>query len=201
MTHAPEGLTYWPLVAMWWGMSLLMIPTTWPWLRALARLASEPPARTGRNYFDPLAITFAAAYLLVWLVFSLCAAAVQLLISRAGGALLDGGAAAAAGLYQLTPLKRACLERCRSPFSALLSRWPLRARAAFELGLEHGVVCVGCCWTLMLVALAAGATGWLWMGALMALVALEKLTRFGPRLARWSGLALLGVALATWLRL
>jgi predicted metal-binding membrane protein len=202
VTHAADATAFGTLVFLWWGMmAVMMLPLTWPWLRALARLATPPAGPS-----SPLSMTvvpaFAVGYLLVWLAFSVGAASLQLWAARAlpGGAVLQGGVLAAAGVYQLTPLKTSCLEHCRSPWAVLLTRWPVRARGALRLGVEHGAFCVGCCWALMLVALGAGAAGLLWMAGLTVLVALEKLTRAGPSLVRWSGVGLLVSALISWAR-
>jgi predicted metal-binding membrane protein len=102
---------------------------------------------------------------------------------------------AGAGLYQLTPVKGACLERCRSPLSLVLTRWPLSMRRAGLLGLEHGLFCLGCCWALMLLGLGAGTAGWLWMAGITALVAVEQLAPLGASVARWAGAGLLGLGL------
>jgi predicted metal-binding membrane protein len=201
MTHVHAGGPFWALVVAWWGMmAVMMLPVTWPWLRALALLS---PAAAGerRRLASPASVAFAGGYLLVWLGFSVAAAALQRVIAPlAPGVALEGSVLAAAGLYQLTPLKAACLERCRSPLSVLLSRWPPSGRSALRLGLEHGLFCLGCCWALMLVGLGAGAVAWAWMAALALLVAAEKLTAAGPLVARWAGVALLALAGAAWLR-
>jgi len=195
--HGPDAGGFWALVAVWWGMmAVMMLPVTWPWLRALGRLSSSSG---GRAATLPAIVvpSFAAGYLVVWLAFSLCAAALQVLLLSQGSAspALRSGVLAVAGVYQFTPLKTACLEHCRSPLSVLLSRWPLGGPGALRLGVEHGLFCLGCCWALMLVALGAGALGWAWMAALTSLVAVEKLARPGPKVARWAGVALLGLAL------
>jgi predicted metal-binding membrane protein len=110
----------------------------------------------------------------------------------------------AAGIYQFTPLKTLCLEKCRSPYSFLVQHWRGRhaGRDALRLGIRHGLFCVGCCWTLMLLMLAVGGANFGWMLALGALMAAERTTRWGRRLTRpvggavalWGLLALAGVA-------
>ena len=200
MTHPHASGSFIALVAAWWGMmAVMMLPVTLPWLRALALLAR--PAAQGGAVRTLLAPLFAAGYLLVWLAFSCAAAGLQLLISgAAASSALEGGVLAAAGLYQMTPLKASCLKHCRSPFGVLLSRWPLRVGDALRLGVEHGLFCLGCCWALMLVGVGAGAVGWLWMGALSALVIVEKLSASGERVARGAGVVLLALAVAAWVR-
>jgi predicted metal-binding membrane protein len=204
------------LVGLWWGMlGATMLPTTWPWLVGLARLARPSGAASRGNRDDDargsvfdasrvspatipvaLPVAFATGYLTIWLGFSFAAAALQMLLtpSTATSPLLASGLLAVAGAYQLTPLKHACLQRCRSPLSAMLLEWPPRASHALRIGLSHGLFCLGCCWALMLIGVATGASGWIWMAGLTPLVAVEKLTRPGPRVARAAGLVLLALA-------
>src|SRR5947208_313692 len=100
-----------------------------------------------------------------------------------------------AGAYQFTPLKTMCLEKCRSPYSFLVSHWSGKhaGRDAFRLGIRHGLFCLGCCWTLMLLMFAIGGANLGWMLALGALMAAERATRWGRRLTRP-----LGGALVVW---
>jgi predicted metal-binding membrane protein len=98
-----------------------------------------------------------------------------------------------AGLYQFSWLKYRCLDECRSPLGFILNRWQGRAerREAFRMGVAHGVFCVGCCWSLMLVMFAVGVGSLAWMLALGAITAVEKNVAWGRRLARPLGLVLL----------
>jgi len=98
----------------------------------------------------------------------------------------------AAGIYQLTPLKHACLRRCRTPADFLVEHW--RANA-FVLGADHGRYCLGCCWALMAVLVVAGMMGIIWVMAIAAIVALEKLSSRGAGLARLTGFALIALAI------
>jgi predicted metal-binding membrane protein len=100
-----------------------------------------------------------------------------------------------AGVYQLTPIKQACLRTCQSPFGFLMSRWRAGLAGAFRMGLEHGALCVGCCWALMLLLFAGGVMNLAVIAALTAFVAFEKLTPFGARGARISGALLIAAAL------
>jgi predicted metal-binding membrane protein len=89
--------------------------------------------------------------------------------ATAGGTVLIG-----AGLFQLSPLKGACLTHCRNPLSYFLRSWRDGPVGAFRMGAAHGVFCVGCCWALMAVALALGVMNLLWMAALTGMLILEK---------------------------
>ena len=125
-----------------------------------------------------------AGYLAVW-----CGAGA---IAHYGMMLADASALgvgvglAAAGGYQLTPFKHACLRRCRSPFHFLLHR-----RSGVAIGLEYGATCLACCAGLMAALLVLGMSSLLWMAVVAILIAGEKLLRLGPRLALVSAAALL----------
>jgi predicted metal-binding membrane protein len=129
-------------------------------------------------------------YLLAWTLVGLAAYEVDMRVMGPG----DGAVAAvliAAGLYQLTPLKTACLKRCRNPVDFLVTHWHRGRLGALRLGTEHGAFCVGCCWGLMAVLVVAGAMGLVWVVAIAAVVAGEKLLPGGPWLGRVGGVALL----------
>jgi predicted metal-binding membrane protein len=102
-----------------------------------------------------------------------------------------------AGIYQLTPLKTACLRQCRTPADFLVQRW---GRGALRLGLEHGTWCLGCCWALMLVLVVVGMMGLVWVVGLAALVALEKLSARGVLLSRLAGVAFVVAAILEVIR-
>ena len=89
-----------------------------------------------------------------------------------------------AGLYQLSPLKDACLRACRSPLSIIGSRYRRGAAGGWRVGLAHALNCLGCCWALMLVMFATGVGSLLWMLALTAVMVAEKTSRAGARLVR-----------------
>jgi predicted metal-binding membrane protein len=99
----------------------------------------------------------------------------------------------AAGLYQFTPLKQICLDKCRAPYSFLVQHWRGKhaRRDALRLGIRHGLFYLGCCWTLMLLMFAVGGANLGWMLALGALMTAERTTRLGRRLTRPLGGALI----------
>ena len=96
-----------------------------------------------------------------------------------------------AGLYQLSPLKSACLAQCRSPAEFLARNWRPGRLGAFRLGIGHGAYCIGCCWALMLLLFAAGIMNLVWIAGLAILVLIEKLAPFGAALAKPLALLLL----------
>lgn len=91
---------------------------------------------------------------------------------------------AAAGLYQLTPLKRICLSRCRTPLAYLIQHWRPHITGAIRLGLGHGTYCVGCCWFVMALLFVEGVMNLVWVVALAAFVMAERLLPFGKRVGR-----------------
>jgi predicted metal-binding membrane protein len=93
-------------------------------------------------------------------------------------------------VFQWTPLKYACLTRCRSPLGFLLSEWREGLRGAFVMGLRHGAYCVGCCWALMTLLFVAGVMNLLWVAAIAAFVLVEKVIPHGQVVSRLTGVAL-----------
>lgn len=177
------------LVLMWLAMmTAMMAPVAWPWVRAYARIDARPAAVAG----------FGSGYLAAWLGYSVGAALVQLALARAGAAIVGmaGGALlVVAGLYQLASLKRACLTHCRSPLTYFLARWRSGPAGGFRLGIAHGLFCVGCCWALMLTALAVGVMNLWWMAALAAVAFVEQVVPRGDRLRVPLGVALVSAGL------
>jgi predicted metal-binding membrane protein len=191
------------MFAMWWVMMVaMMLPSAAPMLLLFA--AMNRKQRESGNTYVPTAL-FAAAYLLVWAAFSSLAVALQwglesaALLSPAlssASAVLGGVLLAAAGLYQLTPLKQACLKHCRSPLSFVMGRWRGGPGGAFRMGIEHGAYCVGCCWFLMGLLFFGGVMNLYWIAGLAAFVLLEKTVPAGHWAGRAVGLGLLAWGLA-----
>ena len=174
----PMGAGLW-LGAWTVMMAAMMLPSASPLVLLYSRRS------------DTLASTLLmAGYLLTWAFVGLAAYAVAMRLPDPG----DGAVAAvliAAGVYQFTPLKSACLRRCRSPVDFLVTHWQAGRLGALRIGLEHGAYCVGCCWALMAVLVVAGAMGLVWVVAIAAAVAVEKLLPGG----RWLGRGVGGIAL------
>ena len=100
---------------------------------------------------------------------------------------------AAAGAYQFSPLKRACLTQCRSPVNFLTAHWRPGIAGSFLLGMRHGIYCVGCCWLLMALLFVGGIMNLVWIAALSLIVFVEKILPGGERVGR-----VLGVVLIAW---
>ena len=187
----------WALVfAMWAAMMVaMMVPSAAPAILLYARVHRQSAARG-----HPPTPAFLAGYLTCWTVFSGLAAALQLAIASSMSMALEGRAGTAlvliaAGLYQLSPLKNACLVRCRSPAQFLVRHYRPGTAGAFRLGLLHGAFCVGCCWLLMALLFVGGVMNLLWIAGLTLLVAAEKLLPRGEWIARMAGVAMLGWAI------
>jgi predicted metal-binding membrane protein len=173
-------------------MAAMMLPSAVPAVALYARLARD------RTALAPLA--FAAGYLAVWVTaglvaFGLAEAASDVgghtLVWSSGGRWLAGGALLCAAAYQLTPLKEACLSRCRSPLGLLVGSWRPGRLGGFRLGFASGAWCAGCCWGLMASLFALGVMSIAWTALVAGLVALEK-TLPWRRLASAGTAALLG---------
>jgi predicted metal-binding membrane protein len=176
-------------------MAAMMLPAALPVVLLFSRFGRSSSATA----------SFVAAYIAVWTVYGLAAYLVYRAISAAApaflgwdrqGPLVAGAAVAAAGLYELTPLKRACLRHCRSPLG-LFSRWRPGLRGTLAVGIHHGAYCVGCCSGLMLILFALGVMSITWMLVITALVFAQKVLPRGDRLERPLALAL--VALGVWI--
>ena len=196
MAMAPPGFAV--VLAMWWVMMIaMMVPSAAPAILLYARVHRD---RVDPSSTPPTAF-FLLGYLACWLGFSVLAAAAQTWLESAAIAspvtmaiesrTAAGLLLAAAGLYQLTPLKDACLGRCRSPAEFLVRHYRPGAAGAFRLGAIHGAYCVGCCWLLMALLFVGGVMNLAWIAALTLLVAAEKLLPKGEWIARLAGVAML----------
>lgn len=193
-----------PAFVMWaFMMVAMMLPSAAPMILLFARFSRQSERGSANTAI------FALSYLFIWLLFSLVAAVSQAgLVSMAAASadtvkLVDGKFAGLllilAGCYQLSPLKSACLDQCRSPLSFLMQGWRPGWKGAMRLGVRHGLYCLGCCWALMLLLFAAGVMNLAWIAALTLIVIVEKLA---PPIVRArqivAALLLLGGGLILW---
>jgi predicted metal-binding membrane protein len=215
MAMGPEpriwGPAIWALmIAMWWIMMVAMMsPGAAPTVLLYARVHRHALAQG--QIQDKLAPTgvFVAGYLLVWLGFSVAAAALLWLLEREAivsatmmssqSRWLSAIVLIAAGLYQLTPLKKACLSHCRTPAAFLSRHWRPHALGALRVGALHGAFCVGCCWMLMALLFVGGVMNLVWIAALAILVLVEKVFPAGQWVGRAAGVALIVWGIATLL--
>ena len=194
------GLDVLQFVGLWTVMmAAMMLPSISPLVSLyLRRIRSEPSGRVRTLRTSALV----AGYLVTWACFGVVAFALARLgdelVTRSPTAApwVGAGALVAAGVYQLTPLKDFCLSHCRSPVTFLLHYGSLKGRTRdFQIGLRHGLFCVGCCWGLMVVLVVVGIMSLGWMAAIAAAVLLEKTWRHGRALSRALGVALVAFAL------
>ena len=182
------------MLAMWWIMMVaMMLPSAAPMVLLFAAV-NRKSREQGHAYVPTGA--FAGGYLVVWGGFSLVAVLLQwgfeslALLSpmmRTSSVYLGAGLLIAAGVYQLTPLKQACLRHCRSPIDFIAHHWRQGTDGASRMGLEHGLFCLGCCWVLMTLLFYGGVMNLWWIAGLALYVLLEKLAPAGPRLGRYIG--------------
>lgn len=199
----------WPVVvAMWWVMMIaMMTPSAAPLVLLYGRVLRHHAA-PGQNAYLP-SLLLLAGYLVVWLAFAVAAAALQKALQPAGllspmmlwskSAAISAAALGAAGLYQLSDLKHACLAQCRSPVRFLTEHWRPGRFGSLVLGVRHGAYCVGCCWMLMALLFVGGVMNLIWIAMLTLFVLVEKLSPAGATIGKLSGSLLIVWAVATLL--
>ncbi len=184
---------------MWAVMMLaMMLPTVAPSAAIFSTLAlRRDPDRAERS-----TAAYVTGYTAAWIA---CAGPAALLqwgltharlldpMAQSTSALLSAALLVAAGVYQFTPLKRACLSKCRSPLAYFMARWRDGTGGALRVGLQHGSYCVACCWALMAVMFVVGAMNLAWMALLALLVLGEKVVP-----ATWGFDRGIGFALVSW---
>ncbi|MFP5352079.1 MAG: DUF2182 domain-containing protein [Actinomycetota bacterium] len=179
-------------------MAAMMLPAVVPVVMVVARWSRsqrQPPLRL---------VAFVAGYLLVWSMAGLLYYLLIEVLARSIPASEAGVRSAAAilfiaGIYQFSPLKDRCLSACRAPLGFLMTHGGRMARGTLgyvDVGARHGLYCLGCCWMLMVVLVLLGVMNILWMLVVAAVIFIEKATRFGPVLAKVSGVAVVGSAAA-----
>lgn len=196
------------MFSMWWFMMVaMMLPSAAPMVllhAAVTRKGFERADLDGPNASPHrlllTTVAFIAGYLAMWGAFSLVAVVAhwalaygQLLSDMTSTSkLLNSGLLLAAGGWQLTRLKTVCLRQCRSPLLFLSTHWRSGVRGAFRMGIEHGVVCLGCCWFLMALLFSGGVMNLVWIIGLALVVLVEKVMPAGVAFGRVTGLLLIG---------
>jgi len=189
-----SGLDFLLMFLMWAVMMVgMMVPTAVPMTLIYAAVARK--AASQNTPLAPTAI-FVAGYIVMWCVFSVAATVTQWVLDQAAllspmmvsnSPALGAGLLMAAGIYQWTPFKDACLQHCRAPAHFFAQHWRSGATGAFRLGLEHGAFCLGCCWVLMGLLFLGGVMNLLWIAAITFFVLLEKLSPWGVQGGRVVG--------------
>jgi predicted metal-binding membrane protein len=206
MAWRPSDVTF--MLVMWSVMMVaMMLPSATPMILLFERVGRRREAE-GRPRTS--VAVFVAGYIVAWLGFSAVATFANWGLHQAGllttmmgrtTPMVAGFVLIAAGVFQWTPLKEACLTHCRSPLAFLTMHWREGAGGALRMGLHHGLYCVGCCWLLMALLFVLGVMNLAWIAALTVVVLLEKLSPGGEWWSRVSGasLVLWGLAVGTGL--
>jgi predicted metal-binding membrane protein len=184
---------------MWWLMMIaMMTPSAAPTLllfHNLKRIGSERKSALSYTYF------FLSGYLIVWAIFSLIACILHKFFDNSSitdigmmqiiSIQLSGTLLIAAGIYQFTPLKNACLEKCRTPIDFLSSNNRKGAKGSFIMGAHHGLFCLGCCWALIALLFVGGVMNLFWITGLALYVLIEKIIIKARWLDKIMGLTLI----------
>ena len=207
MYGSMRGASAWMMTSVWGWPDILLLWVMWTVMMTAMMLPTATPlillyagaARRRADAGSPARRVYAlaAGYLFVWSLFSVMATALQRTLASAlvltpmmepATPLAGAVVLAIAGLYQLTPLKRACLRACRSPLGFMVQRWRGGGAGAFRLGMAHGTHCLGCCWALMLILFAGGVMNLVVIITLTAWVLVEKFAPFGEQTPTASGM-------------
>lgn len=198
---------FWTLFIMWTVMQIAMMsPTAVPMVLTFTKI--ERHRHPERSPYLPTTL-FYLGYVIVWAGFSAVFAALQLGLQAAdllspvmasANNWLAGGILIAAGLFQFSKLKQACLNQCRSPVAYLMTEWRNGRTGAYLMGLKHGLHCVGCCWVLMALLFVAGVMNLFWMAIITAFVLIEKLLPNGQQFGRVVGVGFIvwGLLIFVW---
>lgn len=194
IAHAAIVLVMWAVM-----MVAMMLPSAAPTILLVAALARQRVGCGTGGVAAGAAGLFASGYLLVWVAFGLVGTTLQWALSEAGvlspvmamtDRIFAAGVLIAAGIYQWTPLKEACLRNCRSPLSILVNHWRPGRLGPLHSGLVNGFYCLGCCWVLMALLFVGGVMNLFWIAGLTLLVLVEKTAPWGGRTAKVAGAAL-----------
>jgi predicted metal-binding membrane protein len=193
------SLSNWGAVFAMWVimMGAMMLPSAAPMVLSFAALNRKGAGRSRT-------LLFIGAYLALWAAFGGAATILQwglqsfgwitpMIVSTSVG--LSATLLLIAGVFQFSPLKRACLRACRSPLGFLISDWRQGLAGAWHMGVRHGLYCLGCCWALMTLLSVGGAMNLPWIAALASLVAIEKLAPRGQLIAQLLGGAMIGTGI------
>lgn len=185
------------IASMWGAMTLaMMLPSAAPMIMTYAGIA-DTAARKNERIVSPFVL--AGGYMSVWFMFSVIATLAQIVFTRAAlmdasmvstSGLISGAIFIAAGAYQFSKLKHACLTRCQQPFPFFFANWATTTSGVFRLGLKQGLYCLGCCWAMMMVMFAVGVMNVVWMVALGAVMTVEKVLT-GRRFTHMVGVLLI----------
>lgn len=201
----PWSILEFVLMFLMWAVMMvgMMLPSATPMILLYGTVTRKQQAE-GKP-FVPVGL-FASGYLIVWTAYSLIAAMLQWALEQtallsqtmvSASPYLGGAILIAAGVYQLTPLKTACLKHCRTPFRFVALHWRTGTLGTLVMGMHHGAFCVGCCWALMALLFVGGVMNLAWVAIIAGFVLLEKVLPAGQGMGRLTGAALM--AWGAWL--
>ncbi|MFQ6028729.1 MAG: DUF2182 domain-containing protein [Dehalococcoidia bacterium] len=194
------GVVDFLLMFVMWAvmMTAMMVPTAAPMILTFATINRR--RREQQQPFVPTGV-FLLGYVIIWSGFAAGATVAQWLLNIAAllspmmassSPFLGGGLLLAAGIFQWSPVKYACLNHCRTPMSFVMTEWRDGPQGALLMGLRHGTFCLGCCWVLMSLLFVLGVMNLLWIAALATFVLVEKVAPAGQWISRVTGLLLAG---------
>ena len=198
----PWGFSDWiSMFVMWFVMMVgMMVPTASPMILMFSTVNQRKKEQN--QPFVATAI-FLSGYVLVWLGFSIGATATNWILhsntllsgimGESTNNLFGGVLLISAGVFQWTPIKKACLNNCRTPMGFLMTEWKNGFYGALKMGLNHGIYCLGCCWLLMALLFVLGVMNLLWIAVLTTIVLFEKVAPKGNWVSR-----LTGIGFAVW---
>jgi predicted metal-binding membrane protein len=189
----------WIVLVMWWAMMIaMMLPSAAPMILLYGLVSRHQEKKRGST---PISSgIFLLGYLTVWGTFSGLATTLQWQLQGVAlmsptmaltSTVLGGLILIAAGLYQLTPFRDACLQHCRGPMEFISRHWMPGAAGAWKMGIRHGLYCLGCCWMLMALLFYGGVMNLYWIIALTAYIFLEKLVPRGMLVSRLASVVLI----------
>lgn len=188
--------------AMWFVMmTAMMLPSAAPAVLAYGAMVRKQDERGSAL---PSVWIFVSGYLVAWAGFSVAAVLLQTALGHwslltpmlaSADESLSGALLLAAGGYQLSPWKDACLSKCRNPIQFFIIHWRAGSAGALRMGIAHGAYCVGCCGMLMLLLFAVGVMNLLWIAVVAGFVFVEKLVPAGRLTGKLAGMALIVLAL------
>lgn len=194
-----SGMDYWMMFVMWAVMMFaMMTPSAAPMVLTYTKIS-----RRQQTGLQPVwgTVAFYLGYLLIWTAFSAVATLTQGVLHAATllspmmettSPVLGGVILIAAGVFQFTPLKHACLSHCRTPLGYFMSEWREGRWGALVMGIRHGAYCVGCCWLMMSLLFVAGVMNLFWIAVIAAYVLLEKVLPNGQRVSWGIGALMTG---------
>jgi predicted metal-binding membrane protein len=194
-----SGMDYWMMFIMWAVMMFaMMTPSAAPMVLTYTKIS-----RRQQTELQPVwgTAVFYLGYLFIWALFSAVATLAQGALHAAtllspmmetSSPVLGGIILIAAGIFQFTPLKRACLSHCRTPLGYFMTEWREGKWGALVMGVRHGAFCVGCCWLIMALLFVAGIMNLFWIAVIAAYVLLEKVLPHGHKFSWTFGVLIIG---------